>query len=203
MDMQNFDETKKLLENSNIYYLIAVDMNSNYSYLNKRYSKIFEPLHGSLIGKHYSVTMHKDDLETCNTVATQAFANPDKIFPAIIRKHDSVGEYVITQWEYKAMWNDQGEPAGVFCIGHDITQYMQASTELKTTKASLTKTKGTLEQIAYMQSHVIRKPLANIMGLSLLLDTMDVNPELVNIVNMIKDSAEELDQVIRNTAMEL
>ena len=99
--------------------------------------------------------------------------------------------------------SDQGEPAGVFCIGHDITQYMQASTELKNTKASLTKTKITLEQIAYIQSHVIRKPIANIMGLSLLLDTMDVDPELINIVNMIKDSADELDQVIRNMATKL
>ena len=201
--MQNFDETKKLLENSNIYYLIAVDMNSNYSYLNNRYSRIFEPIHGSLIGKHYSVTIHKDDLEICKTVSAQAFAKPDKIFPAIIRKFDSKGGYVITQWEYKAMWNDQGEPAGIFCIGHDITQYMQASTDLKNTKATLTKTKVTLEQIAYIQSHVIRKPIANIMGLSLLLETMDVDPELVNIINMIKDSAEELDQVIRNVAVKL
>ncbi|WP_432710704.1 PAS domain-containing protein [Pedobacter sp.] len=201
--MQNFDETKKLLENSNINYLIAVDMNSNYSYLNNQYSKIFERIHGSLIGKHYSITIHKDDLEICKTVSAQAFANPDKIFPAIIRKFDNKGGYVITQWEYKAMWNSEGEPAGVFCIGHDITQYMLASSELKNTKASLTKTKGTLEQIAYIQSHVIRKPLANIMGLSVLLDTMDVNPELVKIVSMIKESAEELDQVIRKMATKL
>ena len=202
-NMQNFEETRKLLDNSNIYYLIAVDMNSNYSYLNKRYSTIFEPMHGSLIGKHYSVTMHQDDLEICNAVSIQAFSYPDKIFPAIIRKFDGKGGYVITQWEYKAMWDDNGQPEGVFCIGHDITQHMQTSTELKQAKASLSKTKVTLEQMAYMQSHVIRKPLANIMGLTLLLDSMEVDPGLVNMVKMINDSAKDLDQVIKDMAGKL
>lgn len=198
--MQNFEETKKLLGNSNIYYMVAIDMNSNYSYLNTRYSRIFEPMHGSLIGKYYALTIHEDDQNTCQTVSMQAFSQPDKIFPAIIRKHDGKGGYVITQWEYKAMWNEKGEPAGVFCIGHDITQYMQASTELKHAKDSLSKTKSTLAQMAYMQSHVIRKPIANILGLSLLLENMEVDADLINIVNMIKDSAEELDQVVKDMA---
>jgi len=200
--MQKFEETKKLLDNSNIYYLIAVDMDSNYSYLNHRYSKIFESIHGSLVGKHYAITMHEDDLEICQKVSLQAFSHPDQIFPAIIRKHDGKGGVVITQWEYKAMWDEKGEPKGIFCIGHDITQYMQTSTELKNTKETLSKTKVTLAQMAYVQSHVIRKPIANIMGLALLLDSLDIekDPHLYSIVNMINESAQELDQAIRDLA---
>jgi surface antigen len=201
--MQSFEETKKLLENSNIYYLVAIDMNSNYSYLNSRYTKIFEPMHGSLVGKHYALTMHQDDRHICETVSVKAFTYPDQIFPAVIRKHDGKGGYVITQWEYKAMWNELGQPNGIFCIGHDITLHMHTSKELIHTKESLSKTKGTLEKMAYVQSHVIRKPIANIMGLALLLETMDVekvDPNLGNIINMIHDNVKELDEVIRNMA---
>ena len=200
--MKKFEETRKLLENSNIYYLITVGMDSNYSYVNNRYAKIFEPIHGSLIGKHYSVTMHKDDQYVCESVSEQAFKNPQEIFPAIIRKYDGKGGYLITQWEYKAMWNDQNEPAGVFCIGHDITQFMQISTELQNTKESLNRTQLTLEQMEYIQSHVFRKPIANIMGLTLLLESMDLksDPHLNSICYMISDNAKELDQVIRDMA---
>lgn len=200
--MQKFEETRKLLENSNIYYLIVVGMDSNYLYLNKRYSKIFEPIHGSLIGKHYSVTVHKDDQEVCKFASEQAFINPQEIFPAIVRKHDGKGGYIITQWEYKAMWNEHHEAAGIFCIGHDITQLMHNSTELQNTKESLSKIRLTLEQMEYIQSHVFRKPIANIMGLTRLLETMDLqlDPHLSGIFKMINDNAKELDQVIRNIA---
>jgi len=199
--MQTFEETKKLLNNSTIYYLIAVGMDSNYSYINERYRRIFEEFYGDLVGQHYSITMHRDDTEVCRSVSEKAFAQPDKVFPAIIRKHDGKGGYVITQWEYKAMFSAQHEPMGVFCIGHDITEYMQNSIELKHTRESLTKTQLTLAQINYIQSHVVRKPIANIMGLSLLLKTMEMTPELEKIFSMINESAEELDEVIKDMSV--
>lgn len=196
--MQEFEQTRKLLHNSTIYYLIAVNMDSNYSYVNDRYQGVFNNVHGQLVGQHYSITMHPDDLETCRTVANQAFTEPEKIFPAIIRKHDGKGGYVITQWEYKAMFDKDGAPAGVFCIGHDITEFMKNSIELKDTRDNLTKTQFTLEQIAYIQSHVVRKPIANIMGLSSLIDAAELEPAVKSMFELIRESAKELDQLIRN-----
>lgn len=198
--MQQFEETKKLLENSNIYYLIAVGMDSSYTYVNNRYQQTFKGLHGDLIGQHYSITIHSEDLDICRSVSEKAFQNPDQVFPAVIRKHDGKGGFVITQWEYKAIFNADHTPSGVFCIGHDITKSMQDLTELKDTKESLTRTKGILQQISYIQSHAVRKPIANILGLGLLLDTMEMDPELRKIFSMINDSALELDILIRNIA---
>lgn len=195
-----FEETKRLLDDSSIYYVIAVGMDSNYTYVNKRYQRIFDKIHGDLVGQHYSITMHPEDLEICGSVSALAFSNPNKVFPAIIRKHDGKGGYVITQWEYKAMFDENGQPDGMFCIGHDITKFMQNSVELKDTQEILTKTKLTLEQIHYIQSHVVRKPLANIMGLTLLLGSMEIDPGIENIIGMISESSKELDQVVRNMA---
>jgi hypothetical protein len=45
-NMQHFQAIKSLLGDSRTYYLIAVGMDSNYSYLNKHYAEIFEPIHG-------------------------------------------------------------------------------------------------------------------------------------------------------------
>ena len=196
--MQDFKETKRLLDNSTIYYLIAVGMDSNYTYVNRRYQRVFEGVHGPLVGQHYSITMHPQDVEVCQSVSLKAFSHPAEIFPAVIRKHDGKGGFIITQWEYKAIFDDNMQPAGVFCIGHDITKFMQNSIELNDTRESLHRTKLSLEQIQFVQSHVVRKPIANLMGLTLLLQTMPMDPDLANIFELINDSANELDNIIRS-----
>lgn len=195
--MPSFEETKKLLDNSTIFYLISVDMNGTYSYLNKRYSSEFDQIHGNLIGQNYAVTMHPDDLEICKTVSEQCFRNPVGLFPATIRKHDGKGGFIITQWEYKAMFDVNNAPSGVFCLGHDITEFQKTTSELESTKDTLNDAKLTLSHIKYTQSHVVRKPIANIVGLSLLLDAMDLDPSVKSISAMISDSAKELDHVIK------
>jgi hypothetical protein len=196
--MQSFEETKKLLHNSSLYYLISVDMDSNYSYINNRYRSAFNGIHGDLLGQHYAVTMHEEDLTVCKRVSEQCFGHPDRMFPAIIRKHDGNGGYIITQWEYKAMFDANHQPSGIFCLGNDITEFMKTSIDLENTRESLNDAKLTLAQIAYVQSHIVRKPIANILGLTHVLDTTeDVDAGVKSILSMLHDSAQELDQVIQ------
>ena len=158
-------------------------MDSNYSYLNKRYAEIFEPIHGSLIGMHYAVTMHQDDLHTCQKVSEKAFLQRDLVFPATLRKHDGKGGFIITRWEYKAMFDEEGMPAGIFCIGHDITELVQIS--------------GKLQEIKVSHSHSIRRFVANLLGLSKLVqEATDLN-DMQDAAKMIAQSATELDKVVR------
>ena len=196
--MKNFEETISLLHNSQVYYVITVGMDSTYTYANQRYSKAFENMYGNLVGQHYSITMHEDDLKVCEAVAGLAFTYPERVFPATIRKHDGEGGYITTRWDYKAMFNDNGEPEGVFCIGHDITEFVHQGAELEETKESLIETQLTLTEIAYMQSHGVRKPIANIIGLTTLLEDMELDEPVKNMVDMICQSATELDQLIKN-----
>ncbi|MGM0945361.1 MAG: PAS domain S-box protein [Bacteroidota bacterium] len=58
----------------------------------------------------------------------------------------------------------------------------------------------TFKEIAWIQSHVVRAPLARMMGLINLLETMDVElaEENKQIMEYIQKSAEELDQIIRD-----
>jgi hypothetical protein len=199
--MKSFEEIKKLLHDSSLYYLLSIDMNSNYSYINNRYRAAFDGIHGDLVGQHYSITMHEEDLNVCSRVAEQCFIHPDKVFPAIIRKHDGNGGFVITQWEYKALFDDNNIPTGIFCLGNDITEFMRASIDLENTIESLNDAKLTLDEIAYVQSHVVRKPIANIIGLTNVLETTDnVDAGLKGILTMLKTSAKELDEVIQKMA---
>ena len=195
--MNQFEQTIKLLENSNFYYIITTDMNGRYSYINNHYSKSFEHLHGKVIGMPYHLTMHSDDTEICKEVAAKCFANPDRMFPATIRKHDGKGGYVITQWEYKAIFNDRNEPEGVFCLGYNITKFVAEEQQLKEAEMANEKKSEILNTIAFQHAHLIRSPLSNILGLTDILNLMDTDENIKNICKMIMESAGKLDDIVK------
>lgn len=154
-------------------------MDSTYSYINPLYAAHFEPQHGELRGKHYALTMHPEDTVICQEVAGRCFADPNAIFPAVIRKHDGKGAYVVTQWDYKAMINEDGIPMGIYCIGYDITTFISE--------------RATLEQLAHIQSHVIRRPIANLVGLIGLLENSGAEDQLNQLIEMISSEVRNLN----------
>lgn len=195
--MIHFQETVKLLENSNFYYIIATNMQGKYSYVNKHYKDSFAHISKEITGMPYQITMHEDDTKSCEEIAAKCFAEPEKMFPATIRKHDGRGGYVITQWEYKAMFKDNGEPDGIFCLGYDITKYMDEQQQLKQAENEIEKRKDVLNEIAFQHSHLIRSPLSNILGLTAILEKMEVDSNVKNICRMMIESANNLDNIIR------
>lgn len=54
-----------------------------------------------------------------------------------------------------------------------------------------------LEKIAWIQSHKVRKPLANILGLVDLIDKNSFNEDDKGMLDMLKMSSQELDDVVR------
>lgn len=65
---------------------------------------------------------------------------------------------------------------------------------------TIEKQNQTFLEIAWIQSHVVRAPLARLLGLVNLLETESANQdgETVNLLGLIKDSALELDEIIRD-----
>ncbi len=182
--MESFEPLRNLLDNSSTFYLISVGMDSTYQYVNSLYSKVFEPQHGNLLGKNYAITMHPEDTVVCQAVGAQCFRYPNLVFPAKVRKHDGRGGYIATQWDYRALMDKSGNPSGIFCIGYDITTLVQ--------------TTSALEHIEHIQSHVIRKPIANLQGLVELFERAVSREEQLGLMGMIRSSVDELDLVVRS-----
>lgn len=61
----------------------------------------------------------------------------------------------------------------------------------------------TLEEIAYSQSHLVRRPLANILGLVDMLETTEEPSGNDAIVAMLKQSANELDQMVKDIVLKV
>ena len=200
--MQNsytdIEGTKSLLRDTTLYYMVSIGMDSNFSYVNNHYASNFSKISGSLVGMPYHVTMHPDDMGICEEVGALCFANPDQSFPATIRKHNGSDGYLVTQWNYRLITRD-GVPEGIFCIGHDITEFEAQKQDLKKAERKLSNSKQLLNQVAYDQSHVVRAPLANILGLVGILKSMPLSHNLSSIVAMLDKSSLRLDEVVRGT----
>jgi len=196
--MKHFEETKELLNSSILFYIITASMDGNYSYVNENYAKEFSHISNSFVGQPSYITMHPDDNNTCIEVSAKCFENPGKLFPATIRKHDGMGSYVYTQWEYKAMFDEQKNPAGIFCLGYNITKYVAEELQLKSAQEENNKNVVKIEKMIFQQSHLIRAPLSNIMGLTGILDKSVLDSSTSNICDMISESANQLDQVIKS-----
>lgn len=196
--MKHFEETQKLLNNSVLFYIVAIDMEGNYSFINQHYASEFDHINNDFLGQPYHITMHPDDRNTCIEVAAKCFENPGKLFPATIRKHDGNGGYVYTQWEYRAMFDEQQHPAGIFCLGYNITKFVAEKLELQSAQKEIVKNLDIIEKITFQQSHLIRSPLSNIIGLVGTLDKTDLGTNNSNICDMISESATQLDEVIKS-----
>lgn len=189
-NMEYFKETNAFLANSSFFYTIAIGMNSCYSYVSDNYNRNFDFVKKSLLGKHFSITLHPDDIAICVEAGGRCFENPGKLIPTTLRKHDGKGGFVITQWEMQAIFNEHQEPQGIFCIGYNITEMVSAKTEVEIKNTQLS-------EIGFIQSHGVRKPLANIIGISDLLSAIEVDPEVRQLHELLVSSAKELDTVIR------
>jgi hypothetical protein len=195
--MKSIKEINDFLAKSAFFYSISIGMDGKYSYVSPNYDRNFDFIGGSLLGKDFFLTLHPDDVKICSAVGAKCFEEPDSLFPATLRKHNGKGGFVITQWEMKAQLNDDNQPVGIFCIGYNITEHMDTKSRLADASLELSTREEQLNEIGFIQSHLVRKPLANIIGLSSIISNMETNENLKNINTMLADSTNELDEVIR------
>lgn len=86
--------------------------------------------------------------------------------------------------------SEQGEVTGVCCHSNDLTEQVLRMKMIEDQNKAL-------REIAFMQSHHVRAPLARIMALSELFEMYPAEIEELQIISNIKYAATELDAVIR------
>ena len=89
--VMNFKSVIELLHGSEHYYTVCVDMDGNYSYINNSYKKNFASMGVDFIGKSCAINLHPEDVKVCIETAALCYANPGKLFPATLRKHNGIG----------------------------------------------------------------------------------------------------------------
>lgn len=103
------------------------------------------------------------------------------------------GKEVIFSLHFYPIFDNRHKVSGVACYSYDATERLNYLRMIERQNKSL-------QEIAWMQSHVLRAPLARIMGLVNLIDLEDVsiNEQTHVYLEHIMDSAQEMDDVVRD-----
>ncbi len=163
-----------------------IDLEGNLTYANPSSARLLGLDAENLIGKNAFEYIHKDDKE----VLRRALKQIDRLKgmgSVTFRYRDSEGNY---RWLQSTITNLSNEPAvqGILINSNDITERINHinAIEQQNTK---------LKEIAWFQSHVVRAPLARILGLSNLINESQ-NDEKEELLRYLNISALELDEVI-------
>jgi PAS domain S-box-containing protein len=99
------------------------------------------------------------------------------------------GDRLWVYGEFTPLFDDNYEHTGYIAVYNDITLRKQKEDEI-------TRQNDKLKEVAWLSSHEVRRPLANIMGLNNLMKVTSDMDERVQILERINCSAEELDEIV-------
>lgn len=100
------------------------------------------------------------------------------------------GEIRIIKGNVTCIRDAAKQPIRLIGINHDITDQQKIQSKIQDQN-------DRLKKIAWMQSHEIRKPVANIMGLLNLYDMSQTDLQHSQLIQYLKESAVELDALIK------
>ena len=146
------------LVKSGTYFLLVIDMEGRYAFVNNAFQKRFYFFADNIIGQHFGGSIHPDDLEKCRAAAMACMQNPETPQKVRIRKpgHQH-NDFQSTDWEFSPFINASGQVEAIICIGHDVTDPVKNENIVEEQNVKL-------KNIAWQQSHELRSPVVNILG---------------------------------------
>jgi len=136
--------------------------------------------------------IHPEDLASCKEMFEKTENN---MIDYRLLFNDGRVKYVFNKWRFE--FNAECIPVRIYGILQDITERKLAEIERNKLVNDLIGRNTELEQFAYIISHNLRSPVANIIGASSALEDLDLTEEDKGILNKgINISVRKLDEVV-------
>lgn len=174
-----------------------IDLRTNQLFWSDSLYVIFGIDHSAPVSRELFESMiHPDDRDSSIEGMNSAFdALQNSSFNFRFIKSD--GELRYGYAESRFEFDNNGNPLRIFGIVKDTTQRMQAEKEKERIIDDIMQRNKDLEQFAYIISHNLRLPVANIIGLTEVLKNEELSDLLKKeFVASIYDSAQKLDEVV-------
>lgn len=140
--------------------------------------------------------VHPDDLPYIKTRFAELLQKPAENFVVTCRALHQQGHYIWLECIFSNMLHDENIKA-IVCNFRNVTEQKNAQLEREKITADLMQRNKDLEQFAYIVSHNLRMPVANITGLSNLLHDADhTDHDKERILKALSTSVQNLDKVI-------
>lgn len=171
--------------------IFDLDVKANVLFWGEGYKQLFgyEPKDNYGLN-NWTELAHADDAARISKLRSICIQNKEVRVQYEYRFRCADGSYKFVLAKEFLVYSPEGELLRTIGSVQDITDrvtYIQA----------LERTNKRLKDISWMQSHVVRAPLARLMGLAELLSADKLDPEQSDLLSKLMESASELDQVIK------
>ena len=200
------EEKKRLEFLANIIpnLIFTASSNGKISFLNDRFYEYFNYSKSAFKQNYFFRRVYAEDRQKTAKLWAECFKEARK-FEAEVRLKNGRGTYewfLIRTVPYK---DSTGNTLTWFGSCTNINDHKNKQTllvnnlnnSLTTAGEIIYKKEKTLKEIAFDQAHTIRMPLANILGLIQVMETADMDEDTKGIYNLLKESANQLDDEIK------
>ncbi|APG59299.1 hypothetical protein LPB144_02225 [Christiangramia salexigens] len=198
-------QERKLIESLERYDIVSkatsdlitdYDLEKNKMFLHKNSEQLFgyEPNELGYDGEWWDEKIHPDDIDSVKKLSRKMHDEGVKNLTVEYRFRCADGSYKYILDRSYLLKDKYGAPKRIIASMQDITERKEQLIEIENQNKRL-------KEIAWTQSHVVRAPLAKIMGLvDLLLNYKEESENMDYILEKILVTSEEMDQIIRKIA---
>lgn len=186
--LKNSEHLYKTLVQEGSDLINIIDFEGNYKYLSQSLNSVLYSKAAEFVGKNAFDFVHPDDRETLKK-EFEALRTVKRAKSTPYRFHIGSGEY---RWLETVATNLMDEPGieGIVINSRDVTETIN-------NLQAIQKQNKLLQDIAWLQAHKVRAPLASILGLVNLFSLDLTRKELEESITMLQKSALELDEIVR------
>jgi len=178
--------------------IYAKDSNGRYVFMNKRFAELYGVAPKDMIGlTAYETDFDKDEVELSLKEDREVMltGRSKTIYEHTFTNNKGIRRLFRT---IKVPFAGTGkDESAVLCITHDITEQKIAEKERSKIIADIIQRNKDLEQFSFIVSHNLRAPVANIMGLTTILESFGFeSPDEREMIDGLTSSVKKLDDVI-------
>lgn len=190
-ELRAVNERFKLAASATKSIIWDLDVEKQEYFINDSFQSLFGYTDQYISVEKWNELIHEEDRLRVKKSFDQMVASVDQAFWLIDYRFKKLdGSYAWTSNKSTIIRNDQGEVVRVIGTINDITERVQYEQFIQ-------KQNEQLKDIAWMQSHLVRSPLTNLLALlELLKDSNSEEREVME--SMLFESANKLDTVIKN-----
>jgi PAS domain S-box-containing protein len=190
-------ENKEMLERYNVVAKATSDtiwdcnLQTEQINWNHGIKNVFGYDHSSTTYTWWRDHVHPDDFQKINDIVVANMKSGEARWKSQYRFRCEDGSYKFVFDRGFLLFDDDGNAVRMIGAMQDITEQMNYIQKIE-------EHNGRLKDIAWTQTHLVRGPLARIMGISSLLKLEDRDPDARNqLLDYLEISANELDEVIK------
>ncbi len=187
---------RSLIENSKDVF-VMFDKSFNIIYRSPSANRVTGFSDSDLLGANGMINVHPDDLAEAKVILVDLLANPGKKIRILYRNKHKDGHYINIDGVMTNLLNDASVNAIVFSF-QDVTDVIKAEKERNRMNDEIIKRSKRLEQFAYIISHNLRLPVANILGIADYLKGDITDDDCANMVDFLSSATVKLDEVIKD-----